>query len=286
MNITPLLQRERVLAWSGILVAAILAGGVCWWVADDGSAAAAATAASQEMDKVKGPVLLSDRLREQKQANQELADSIDALRQGNGFTIGRDFLVPEKNEQPGQYFNERLLIVQDSLRAKAKDRNIVYQERLGFERVVKVPPAEEAEHLLIMLQLTERAASAVIDTPASIKPVDSFAISQPTKGPELTGAAGRPPLLREYPLKITLRAKLPTLLWILHRLAQVDGPGGYPLIVRKLDISSKNLDPKDEVHSLDAVLEVAGMRFLEADERATAGKPAAKARSAGLGGAK
>ena len=286
MNVAPLLLRERLMAWGGLAGALILSGLACWWAADDGTAAAAAAAASAEVAQAKGPVSLVARKRDQEQANKELSESLDALRHAVGFTVGRDFRVPANTVQPGLYFNEQFLVVQDRLRAKAHDRNIRFQDRLGFERIEKVPPAEQAEHLLIMLQLTERAAQAVIDTPANIIPVASFAIVQVKPCPVLTGPTGRPPLLQEYPLQVKLQAKLTTILWILHRLAHNEGEGSYPLVVRSLVIDSKNLDPKDDL-VLDATIEVAGMRFLSAEERATAGKPAAKPRSgSGLGAAK
>ena len=173
--------------------------------------------------------------------------------------------------------------MQDRLRGKARDRSIAYQERLGFERVIAVPKAEDAPYLLTMLMLTEKAASALIETPADLRPVERFAITQPAKEPQVTGPVGRPPLLREYPLAISVRATLPTLLWIVHRLAQDEGDRDYPLIVRKLEINTPNQESKDNINPLDAVIEVAGMRFLDAAERTAA--PATKAK-AGLGGGK
>jgi hypothetical protein len=285
MNVAPRLLRLRLFAWSGLVVATALAAGFVWLLKDQGEAVAAAARAAEAQREVQGPVRLDERLAEQRKANAELTDSIDRLRNATGFTVGADFLVPPNHQQPGQFFNERLLAVQDRLRGKARDRSIVYQERLGFERVVAVPKAEDAPYLLTMLMLTEKAASALIETPGDLRPVERFAITQPTKEPQLTGPAGRPPLLREYPLAISVRATLPTLLWILHRLAQDEGDNDYPLIVRKLEISSPNQESKDAVKALDAVIEVAGMRFLDLAERATGPTPTAKAKS-GLGGGK
>jgi hypothetical protein len=93
--------------------------------------------------------------------------------------------------------------------------------------------------------------------------------------PVETGPVNRPPLLREYPLTLTLRGSLKTILTILHRLGQVDENGtDYPLILRGFSIRSDNTRARDEVQQLEAVIEIAGMQFVADAARGDATAPA------------
>ncbi len=120
-----------------------------------------------------------------------------------------------------------------------------------------------------------------------------------------TGPGGRPPLLREYPFTLTVKGSLKDILWLLHQLSadhgtpshqqyhrllrqvagkvkrtveelglaiegmdiQVDDIHTGPLIVQGLNISSKNSQPIDHISQLTATFRLAGMDFLDNDER-------------------
>lgn len=279
MNLGRELARRQRIRWAVLAALALVCGGALWWFSDDGGLGEALARAEEERRALDGPVVLERRIREQEEANRHLRDTIESLKAGCGFKPAVEFMVPAGHPQAGQYFNERMLWVQDRLRAKAGERRVQYQERLGFERTAKVPTAAETPYLLAMLQVTDKAGAVILDIPESAKipPVERFAITQPQRTAVETGAAGRPPLLREYVLRIELRAQLRTILWVLHRLAQVENErDDYPLILRNLKIDGRNFQENAEIQSLDAVIEVAAMQFLTPEERAAAGRPSAR----------
>jgi hypothetical protein len=186
-------------------------------------------------------------------------------------------VVPEQHAQPGQYFKDTYVEVRDGLRNLARAKNVEPDEVLGFpdaSRKVEYA-AGEVPLLLAMLQLTEKALSIMLQAP---DPVERYLITH--TAPIETGPADRPPLLREYPLRLEVTGSLKTILTILHRLGQIDGDDDYPLIVRGLTISSENTKARDDVQQLRAVIEIAGMQFLSDAERGET--PAAAA--AGSGG--
>ena len=278
MNLRPDFSRPLATAWGILAGVLVLCAAVVWWLSDAGDQPQQLATAEEEARKLAGTVDLEKRIAEQKTANATLTQTIERLKAETGMTVVAPFLVPVGNAQPGQYFNEQLAVVQDFCRPKAQRLSIVYQERLGFDKTAKVPRDEDAPHLLTMLQLTRKAADIILSTK---NPVQSFNITQPAKRAVVTGPAGRPPLLREYPLRLEVRGALSDLLWILHRLALKDGAGDYPLIVRSFRIDSKNINPNDGVQQLDAVFDVAAMQFLTADERAEAAKPGGRSPASG-----
>lgn len=270
MNLRPDLRKPLLIGWAVLAGAVLLCGAVLLWLGDEGDLPTQLTAAEADQRKLAGPVDLAKRIAEQEQANTTLVQTIEHLKAETGLVVTAPFLVPPGHPQPGQYFNEQIAAVQDYCRPKAQGRSIAYQERLGFENTAKVPRDEDAPYLLTMLQLTRKAADVILSTPT---PVQSFKITQPLKQAMVTGPTGRPPLLREYPLRLEVRGSLTDLLWILHRLANRDGAGDYPLIVRKWTIDSRNYTPENEIQQLDAVYEIAAMQFLTPTERAA--KPGA-----------
>jgi hypothetical protein len=275
MNLRPDLRKPLLIGWGILAGVVVVCLAVLWWLGDEGELPNQLTAAETDLQKLAGKVDLAQRISEQEKANATLVQTIERLKAETGLVVTAPFLVPPGHPQPGQYFNEQIAAVQDFCRPKAQGRSIAYQERLGFENTAKVPRDEDAPYLLTMLQLTRKAADVILSTPT---PVESFRITQPLKQPMTTGPAGRPPLLREYPLRLEVRGKLTDLLWILHHLANREGPGDYPLIVRKWTIDSKNLSPTEKIQQLDAVYEIAAMQFLSPAER-TAPKPGAGAAS-------
>ena len=264
MNLRPDLRQPLLIAWAAFAGALVVCALALWWLSDAGDSPQQLKAAHEERTKLAGAVDLVKRITEQTAANETLRQTIDLLKTDTRFEPQVPFVVPSGNPQPGQYFNEQLAAVQDFCRPIAQSRSIEYQERLGFENTAKVPSDEAAPYLLAMLQLTRKAAFIVLSTPS---PVVRFKISQPLKKSAITGPAGRPPLLREYTLKIEVRGNLKDLLWILHRLAQKEGAADYPMVVRRVTIDSKNLNPDQGIQQLDATFEIAAMQFLRDDER-------------------
>lgn len=269
MNLRPDLRQSLLVAWAVFAGALLVCALVVWWMSDSGELPQQLAAAEKERRELEGNIDLAKRIVEQKHANDTLAQTIAALKVSSRFAPESPFKVPANHPQPGQYFNEQLAAVQDYCRPKAAGRSIGYQENLGFPKTAKVHKDEEAPYLLAMLQLTRKAADVILSTPS---PVQSFQITQPQKQAIVTGPTGRPPLLREYVLTLMVRGSLSDLLWILHRLAQKDEDSDYPLIVRRITIESKNINPKDDIQQLDAVFEVAAMEFLTDEERAAAAK--------------
>jgi len=271
MNLRPDLSKPLRIAWAAFAGVALICLVVLWWLSDVGDLPQQVASAEAEMHSLAGAVDMQKRIEEQRAANETLTLTIERLKGATGLIVSAPFLVPAGTPQPGQYFNEQLAVVQDFCRPKAYGRGITYQEKLGFDKKAQVPRDEEAPYLLTMLQLTRKSADIILSTPS---PVQSFTIIQPSKQAVLTGPAGRPPLLREYPLRLEVRGSLTDLMWILHRLAQREGDTDYPLIVRSWRIDSKNSNPDDAIQQLDAVYEVAAMQFLTPDERTNAAKKA------------
>ncbi len=242
---------------AAMCAAILIGGGMAWWMWSDQPVAderleAARTAA----EKIKGKEPLRDRVERQRAANVELLANIAELKKQAGFTVAERFKVPPGEREPGKFFLNRFVEVRQNLREKAQRQRIESDERLGFPPDDRVPPDGEAQPLLDMLQLTEKALTVVLESP---DPVEWFDI---THGKTYeTGPASRPALLSEYPLTLKVRGSLKTVLSILHRFG-TRAEGDYPLILRGLTISSANTKARDDVQQLEAVFELAGMTFL------------------------
>jgi SpoVK/Ycf46/Vps4 family AAA+-type ATPase len=272
--------RPAVVGWSVLGGTAAVVLLVLWMMADHGASAEALTTSRKALKGLKGGEPIEARTAAEREAVAELRRTIDVLKKRTGFTVLPQFRAPaddqdEKLRQPGYFFKQRLVAVRDAVRRKSFNKSITFDESLGFDASDKVPLDSDAEFLLTMLQLTEKAANIVLDTP---NPVTSFTfarISERNK-PVETGPLSRPVLLREYPLELKVVGGLEDLLWILHRLSQVDGKvaGDYPLILQGLVIDSQNLTQRDEINQLTATFRIAGMQFLSDEERAkSAGLP-------------
>lgn len=259
----PVVQKETVTGWAvlgGTLLVCLLG---LWLVTDGGELADQVAAASAAMPPG-GKEELRTRVERQREANQNLHLTIEKLKKGASFDIEPRFQIPKEDKQPGYLFKRTFVEVRQGLRQKAEARKIVYDENIGFGADPEVPKDELAPYLMTMLQLTEKVVGLALDTPS---PLESLTI---THGREIeTGPESRPALLREFPLKLSVRGSLKDILWILHRLSQVE-PGGhdYPIILRGMLIESENIKARDNVQQLTAEFELAGMRFLTEEERA------------------
>lgn len=289
MILYPDLWRPLARAWA-VLVLALVAGLLgLWWVWDEGQPL------EEEYDRMlaekklrTGPLPLRQRLEEQRTQNRQLAEDLAHLKKEIGFIRRPPYLVPADHTQPGVYFLKQLDLVQDPLRQRAKELGIGYQEKLGFRPYAgEVPRNADAPYLLDMLQLTRKLAIIPLNTPGSSFPVKDFSIQQPNfnRPPreygEPKGWMGRPPLMREYPLRLRVTAYLDDIIFILHRFSQFTvGGDDFPLALRGLSITGKNISEKEMNYYLDAEFEVVGMQFLAAEER----NPGSRATGGGLGG--
>ena len=271
MSLRPDLRKPMRSAWLALAGTTVVLALVVLFLADRGDLPKTLAKAERDHLQRGGGQTLSERISQSKAINDRLATTIEGLKRDTGFTVHSPFLVPVDDRQPGQYFKGQLFKVMDSVREVAARRSIAFDERdrLGFGVKKEVPDDREAQDLLTMLQLVDKCARVVLGTPT---PIEKFDIDLPTdRKPVLTGPSERPPLLREYPFTLKVSASLPNLLAVLHALATVNGEDDFPLIVRSLSISSRNLRETSSVYILDAVIDLAGMQFLSVDERATLG---------------
>jgi hypothetical protein len=255
--------------------AILIGGGLAWYMwSDQPVVDQRLQAARSAAEKIKGKEPLRERVERQRAANVELLANIAELKKQAGFAAAERFKVPPGEREPGKFFLNRFVEVRQNLRETAQRQRIQSDERLGFPPDDRVPPDGEAQGLLDMLQLTEKALSVVL---ASQEPVEWFDISHGK--PYETGPASRPILLKEYPLTLKVRGSLKTVLWILHSYG-TRADGDYPLILRGLTISSANTKARDDVQQLEAVFELAGMAFVaDANRESAATKPASNADS-------
>lgn len=258
-----------------LLAALLAAGGLAYWSwSDSPEVDARLEAARTAAGKIGGKEPLRARVERQRAANVELRANIAQLKKEAGFHRDERFTVPPNEREPGKFFLNRFVEVRQDLREKAVRQRIDSDERLGFPPDDRVPPDGEAQQLLDMLQLTEKALRVVLAAP---DPVEWFDIAHGR--PYETGPVARPPLLAEYPLTLKVRGSLTTVLWILHQFG-VRTERDYPLILRGLTIRSDNTKAKDDVQQLEAVFELAGMSFLADATRDAVAAPAARERSA------
>jgi hypothetical protein len=266
----PDLRREETTGWltfSAVLLAML----ITWWTLhDNGELAAQVDQARAAWQALTGAGDLKQLVDHQRQANQELRATIAERMQAFGFKLDPRFVIPANERQPGYFFIQRFIAVRQALREKAQPYGVEYQENLGFGDAKDVPDDKDAPYLMTMLQLTEKAVGIALA--ANEPPLESFSITH--ERVVETGPAGRPVLLREYPLTLKVRGSLKDILWILHRLSQFEADGkDYPLILRGLTIQSEeNAKPKDNIQPLDAVFQLAGMQFLTPEERILPGK--------------
>lgn len=265
--------RAGVVALVAALVAAV---GMAWWAWDPQEQTTARLAKAQaDARRIGGEEPLRERVERQRAANDELRANIALLKKEAGFTRDPSFTVPPNEREQGKFFANRFVQVRQALRDQADRRRIERDERLGFPPVDRIPSNDEAQELLDILQMTEKALTVVLNAP---DPVEWFDITHAK--PYQTGPASRPPLLTEYPLTLKLRGSLPTVLWIMHQFGTRNNT--YPLIFRGVTLSSSNTKPKDDVQQIEATFELAAMAFVPDGEREPAGRPAAGPATSGM----
>ncbi len=258
-------MRKPIMAAAASLVGAVLVAGLMsWWFLDDGGVTERRAAAKAKVEGLRGDQEFTARLAQQRAANDKLRTTINTLKTEVGFTIGNEYVVPKGTTQPGYFFRTFFEEVQAGLRDRARGRSVDFDQGLGFD--TEVPDDKDVPDLLRSLQLTHKAVGCVLA--GDITRMERFTVTH--GAPVLAGSAKRPPLLREFPMTLTVTASLPDILWILHRFSVTDAKlkGDYPLALRGLKIVSKNNDENQEIQVLDATFEVAAMEFLSEADRA------------------
>lgn len=250
---SPDLRSQRQLGITALATAVLLVAGGLWWVVDDeAQASVRLSAAQEEIAKLKGKEPLRDRVKQQIKSNAELRANIARLKLATGFITASRFRVPPNSQEPGKFFSDTWTSVRQTLRQEAERRRIEPDEDLGFSKADRAPAvAELAQERLDILQITEKALNTAFGAP---DPIESYEIKH--ERPD----EGSMPLLKEYPLTLTVRGSLKTILWILHRFGSATD-GETPLILRGLEISSENVKPRDDIQILSATFVLAAMAF-------------------------
>lgn len=264
----PDMKKEERNGWL-VLVGSAVVTLIALWIISDGGELAEAAEQAQSQLAVGGREDMATHVERQVQANERLRQTIEQLKGQTDFVLADEFAIPATERQPGYFFKRKFVEVRERLRDKAEARRIAYDQNIGFGADPAVPPDDQAPYLLTMLQLTEKIVGIAFD---GERPLESLSISH---GPAVdTGPETRPALVREYPLKLEVRGGLKDILAILHRISQIDAAGkdgkrqDYPLILRGFSITSENATPKDSISQLDAVFDLAAMRFITEEERA------------------
>lgn len=259
---SPDLRRPRLLARSACLAALLVAVGLAWWAWDAAQAAAARLdEARRAAERAAEGEPLAERVERQRAANAELRQALSRLKNEHGFRRLPEFTVRPEVVEKGKYFLDRFVEVRQRLREQAQARRIDSDERLGFPLDDRVPPDSEAQGLLDVLQLTDKALSTVLAAP---DPVEWFDIRHGR--PIETGPLSRPPLVRELPITLRVRGSHKTIMWVLHRFGTL-AEGDYPLIVRGFAVSSRNQRARDDIAQLDATFELAALDFIPDEQR-------------------
>ncbi len=280
-------RREAMQGWL-VLAGAVVAALIAVWVMSDHGELEQRIGALQSAVPTGGK-RLSAHVADQVRANEHLRTTIADLKERVGFSLEKAF--PDQQifqSNPGFFFQTERDKAIDALFNRARDKGIAdYDRYIGFGTAERVPPPsappsrEDAPNLLRVLQLTEKAVKICLETPTPLQKLVVEPHGNAIRSTLVT-PAGRPPLMREYELKLKIRGSLKDILWILHRLS----PGreaaaqDYPLILKHLRLTSDNRTPGQTIQQLDLELTLAGMEFISEEERASA---ATGAQRPGLG---
>jgi hypothetical protein len=273
----PDLQRDIWTGWGVCAGATILTGLAIYFFSDDGGLEGQLKTKHATYATLGGPVLFADVIQQQKAANQVLRRTIDDRKNDTGFVVARRFRVEPSDIPagsgftPGGIFQKRFGEVRQEIKDLAYNRHVGFEPNLGFGSDGTVPADKDVPYLLTMLQLTQKACRIALDK--DVKPLTFFSITHGKA--QLTGPDGRPNLIQEYPITLTVTGDLVDVLHILWQFSQVaphiasdPEPQDYPLVLQGLDITSNNAKPADQIQDVTAVFKIAGMRYLSDSERA------------------
>ncbi len=280
--------RNGWITLAGVLVLGV--GGLYWYYEPD---LAESVEKLPPIGSAKGKEV-TKRITEQAEANEKLRASIKNLKDNTGFAVTRDFrILPESGKaeerEPGARWLFRFQQVQGQIAGHAKVKNIGFPPMLGFALASErdIPKPEDIPASLAMLQLVDKVMTTVVTTPEPIHEVTSIVLGD-LRG-KLDGPTGRPALLRQYNLTIEIKARLDTLLWILHQFAYVEespeskGKADYPVILLGASIDSANRTSRDDIPILTGRFTLAGMQFLSDKDRGV-NAPVVRSGSASSGG--
>ncbi|MHC5067636.1 MAG: hypothetical protein ACYTF0_03495 [Planctomycetota bacterium] len=298
------LRPDLMKSWAVFAATLVLGAGFMWWWSDvaqlRGQEERAAAAYQQQL----GQLDLAGQVAAQRAANERLASHLSDLKGNTGVREVAPFMVPENYRRPSEYFRVAYDKIREDLLRRAEEiRSSDYDQDLGFGFLAdKIPDPDNVDRWLLMLQLVSKAAYLAQSAPDGS--LHGISIDDLGSGfaPVLRGAEGRPAHLREYPFRLTVNGSLRDILWLLHQLSAEqptpihrrmqrwlggrDGVadkvsaalGGIdampasdadevsPLVVRGLDISSGNVRADQQVQTLTAIFDLAGLEFIAADE--------------------
>jgi hypothetical protein len=293
----PDVDRPLTYAWGAFAGALLLAGLAWWWFRQDGGLGRQLAGARQAFEQREGdsPVRLQREVERQRQANRELSETIERIKDQVGIAPIDPFVIPKRYENQRRfYFNMIFEATRNTLYERAVQRAIrSYEPELGFGRG-QIEDGDVMQEL-IRLQLIAKAMVLALSTE------DSLAAISVEHGPiEQTGPKDRPPLLVEYGFSLRVRGRLKDILWLLHQLGveepqaeivrglnglfttvqrltegqvrPLDEKDFFPLIVRGLEVRSGTLQARDDIAMLEVRIDLAGMEFLSAQERAQGGR--------------
>lgn len=233
----------------------------------------------------------------QQKANEQLADTIEGLKRRVGITPLPAFTVQKEDaDDRGFYFSKLFQATKRQLYDRAVKRRVTqFEPDLGYRgKLERVLPEDEVRNELIRLQLIAKAVLLALSTENPLVLIEVAHGDIVSTGPE-----GRPVLLNEYAFMLRVRGSLKDILWLLHQLGE-EHPGEdvkraidalhhaiqrearvqvrdltqddlFPLIVRGLRITSENREERDSINLLDAEIDIAGMEFLNEQQRRSAG---------------
>lgn len=263
----PDVSRPLAQSW-GVLSAALVITviGLWWWW--DPALAEQAAQVKQPGDDTGED--LARRIALQETAIKQTAHSTELLKSATGFTVRKDFQIltssPNlKEREPNARWFDRYNAVKSAIQDLARQRSTAVTPSLGFNLSEgSLPKPEDLVQSLVMLQLVEKAMLTAL---APGEPLDSVEISLGALNGRLTGNAQRPPLLREFRLTLKVKGRLENLLGLLHQFAESRNEQDYPLVLCSASIDSNNRTAKDDMPILIGQFELAGMRYLTAEER-------------------
>lgn len=234
----------------------------------------------------------------QKQANEYILRQVEALQEQHGLRPVQPFIQAQAARDRDHHLKAVYDEVRERMQSMARSKSLdEFDSSLGFA-FPTMPPRDQVPYWLTMLQLTTKAGYLSLACPYEITKVNFGRVN--LNAEVLTGPAGRPALLREYPFEMEVTGSLKAILWLIHELSadsihsaqqdrfqkilvemnenvervipsgvQDDSSGNAvsPLIIRGFEIESSNLEPIDQITQMTVKLQLAGMEFLEYNER-------------------